>query len=308
MKAIYSRLIKRLLATFFILSFVLWFYTQYILYRCSKNPNTYPLINYTYIPKKIYMTAKQSSDVFSGIIESWSQNNPDYTYELFDDLQADNFVKQHMGPDIYKTYSSLPLPVLKADYFRYIILYVNGGIYTDIDTICRRPINTWTDGDDTIKLILGVEVDMDKYSDWKSMEYARNFQILQWTIASAPNHPILKDIIYQIHDSVQFKTLDKTMVKGNILDLTGPGVWTDVILKHLNTKYNVTHEKLTGIKYGKRIGDIYILPRISFSPFDGEERDPEVKVQHLFWGSWKNSTYSKLFVKTHRYLNLLYRC
>lgn len=32
--------------------------------------------------------------------------------------------------------------------FRYIVLYINGGTYTDTDTLCVKPISSWSDGND----------------------------------------------------------------------------------------------------------------------------------------------------------------
>jgi mannosyltransferase OCH1-like enzyme len=34
-------------------------------------------------------------------------------------------------------------PVMKADLFRYLILYDVGGYYADIDVQCSQPLDTW---------------------------------------------------------------------------------------------------------------------------------------------------------------------
>ena len=36
-----------------------------------------------------------------------------------------------------------PLPVMKADFWRYCVLYINGGIYADLDAKPLIPINEW---------------------------------------------------------------------------------------------------------------------------------------------------------------------
>lgn len=55
-------------------------------------------------------------------------------------------------------------------------------------------------------------------------------QVLQWMFAAAPGHPALRDICDHIAGSVdtQFSG-DKNF---DTLERTGPGAFTDVILKH----------------------------------------------------------------------------
>lgn len=37
----------------------------------------------------------------------------------------------------------MPKSILKADFFRYLILFARGGVYTDIDTVSLKPIDEW---------------------------------------------------------------------------------------------------------------------------------------------------------------------
>ena len=41
---------------------------------------------------------------------------------------------------------NLSRPALKADLARYLIVHTFGGVYSDVDTLCLRPIDTWADG------------------------------------------------------------------------------------------------------------------------------------------------------------------
>ena len=55
-------------------------------------------------------------------------------------------------------------------------------------------------------------------------------QVLQWMFAAAPGHPALRDICDHIAGSVDTKfTGNKNF---DTLERTGPGAFTDVILKH----------------------------------------------------------------------------
>jgi mannosyltransferase OCH1-like enzyme len=245
----------------------------------------------TNIPKYIIQTSKNLIDANINN-NSFIIQNPNYKYFHYNDSTANEFVLQTMPNDIYQIYNSLPKSVLKADYFRYIVLLVKGGIYSDIDTICLKPIDTWIDQTSINKvgLIIGIEADTTLWEVFDG-SYARQLQIVQWTIAAAPGHPILHQIVQKIADISPSMTR-KTITDEQILEWTGPGVWTDVISDYLLAKYKFSLSYLKNLKEPKLIGDIYILPITGFSP--GLNRmgsksinDLQAKVRHLFAGSWR---------------------
>jgi mannosyltransferase OCH1-like enzyme len=63
--------------------------------------------------------------------------NPNWNYVLLDDTDNENIVKEHF-PMLLETYVSFPYPIQRADMIRYIVLYVYGGIYLDLDYICNK--------------------------------------------------------------------------------------------------------------------------------------------------------------------------
>lgn len=54
--------------------------------------------------------------------------------------------------------------------------------------------------------------------------------MLQWTFAGAPGHPALREICDHIarHTGIAFSASTNV----DTLERTGPGVWTDTVLKH----------------------------------------------------------------------------
>jgi alpha 1,6-mannosyltransferase len=246
------------------------------------------------IPHNIIQTSKSSSDI-DITKNSFIRLNPTYKYIHYNDSSADEFVRETMPDYIYETYISLPKAVMKADYFRYIVLLVKGGIYTDMDTICLRPIDTWikTSSINSTGLIIGIEADASLWDVWQG-DYARQIQFVQWTIAAAPGHPILHQIVKRI-DRISRDFANKIVDEKQVLEWTGPALWTDVIENYFWVKYGFRLTYLTELKKPKLVGnDIYVLPITAFSP--GLKRmgsesiyDPQAKVQHLFYGTWKDS-------------------
>jgi hypothetical protein len=53
-------------------------------------------------------------------------------------------MKEHFsGDEVYNVYKSFPLNIMRADLWRYAILYFYGGLYADIDVDCWRPVKDW---------------------------------------------------------------------------------------------------------------------------------------------------------------------
>ncbi|KAI9293152.1 hypothetical protein K502DRAFT_279167, partial [Neoconidiobolus thromboides FSU 785] len=218
------------------------------------------------------------------IKKSWMTANPFYEYNIYDDNEIDNIVRTNMPNDVYEAFKALPMPVLKADYFRYIVLYLYGGVYSDTDTKCVRPIDTWNDNLAGVKMIVGMEFyngDLN-FRCKNPNEFARGIQFIQWTIAATPRHPILLDVINRIKEVTPSMLKKEKRIDCDVLDWTGPGIWSDTVYSYLN----ISDVKRFDIQKPFLHKDVYILPKRGFEAVD--EYNYESKVQHLFWGSWKN--------------------
>lgn len=80
--------------------------------------------------------------------------------------------------------------------------------------------------------------------------------------------------------------------KWNIMEWTGPGVFTDTVLSYLKEKHGIEDSDLSGTKESLLFGDILVLPITGFSPGVGHmgslsPSDPHAFVEHHFAGQWK---------------------
>jgi alpha 1,6-mannosyltransferase len=152
---------------------------------------------------------------------------------------------------------------------------------------------------EAIGLVIGIEADPDRddWADW----YSRRIQFCQWTIQSKPGHPVLRDVVANITQETLQKKKEgslKSFKGNNVIEFTGPALWTDTIFKFLNDdkyfdmntgKGNITWEDFTGMTTAKKVGDVVILPITSFSPgvqqMGAEDYDhPMAFVKHEFEG------------------------
>jgi alpha 1,6-mannosyltransferase len=235
---------------------------------------------------------------------SWSELHPGFVHEVITDDVAVHLLRHLYAsvPEVLEAYNALPLPVLKADFFRYLILLARGGIYSDIDTYAIRSAIEWLPGNvprEAIGLVIGIEADPDR-PDWAQW-YSRRIQFCQWTIQAKPGHPVLRQIVTNITE----QTLEKkkagklrSVKDKNVIEFTGPAVWTDTIFGYMNDERyfdmatgngNITWKDFTGMTAPKKIGDVVVLPITSFSPGvgqmgAGEYDDPMAFVKHEFEG------------------------
>ncbi|KAF7549752.1 hypothetical protein G7Z17_g6153 [Cylindrodendrum hubeiense] len=271
----------------------------------------YPYDVESKFPAYIWQTWKQSPDdpdfKFRDEEASWTDEHPGFVHEVITDDVAVHLLRLLYAsiPEVLEAYNAMPLPVLKADFFRYLILFARGGIYSDIDTFAIQSAFKWIPEDvprETVGLVVGIEADPDRpdWADW----YSRRIQFCQWTIQSKPGHPVLRDIIVRITEkTLAWKSKGKleNLVGNDVVEFTGPAVWTDTIMDYLNderyfnvkaSKEKIDYHQFTGMETSKRVGDVVVLPITSFSPGVGqmgakEPDDPMAFVKHDFEGTWK---------------------
>ena len=264
-------------------------------------------------PAYIWQTWKHTpasgefEEAFRPAEASWSELHPSFVHEVITDSVAIHLIRHFYAsiPEVVDAYESLPEPIMKADFFRYLILLARGGIYSDIDTTALKSAVEWVPSEvprTSYGLVIGIEADPDR-EDWHDW-YSRRIQFCQWTIQSKPGHPVLVDIVASITEETHRRKreglLDKKHIK-SVVEFTGPAVWTDIIFRFFNnpeyfdmstSKGNITWKHFTGITQAKKVGDVVVLPITCFSPGvqqmgAGEDDDPMAFVKHTFEGMFR---------------------
>jgi mannosyltransferase OCH1-like enzyme len=210
------------------------------------------------IPKNIYQTHKSINYINTKpklvkAIKSWVKHTKEFNYFFYNNQMCDDFIKNNFDENVYKAYSILPMPVMKADLWRYCIIYKYGGIYADTDAVCLyNPIIFINDS----LLTFAPE---------------NETHLCQWTFSAPANSPILKSII-----DLSVERILNTPIKGEhiIHYLTGPGLFTDGIEKYLiENNYPIFDNKK----------NYYNYPNPILIVFDYDNFHKNI-VQHLFSG------------------------
>lgn len=74
------------------------------------------------------------------LAKTWREQNREWEYHLWNGEEMDKLVSTHF-PQYLSMYKHFPYNVQRWDTIRYMILYLYGGVYTDLDTECFRPID-----------------------------------------------------------------------------------------------------------------------------------------------------------------------
>ncbi len=128
--------------------------------------------------------------------------NSDYDYYFYNDNDVNQYIKTHY-PEYYTLYQSILPGAYKADLFRYLVLYREGGVYIDCKSSTIVPLRTF------IPRKVGFVSFLDRPQGSIQISF----------IASAPGHPILKKCI-----EIAFNNIRNKSYGTYPLDITGPQV------------------------------------------------------------------------------------
>ena len=260
------------------------------------------------IPHKIWQIffGYTPLDDLKDLVYQWPTKNQDSSYTLVSNAGGEKIVRNYYSdrPDILEPFLELQVPVLRADFLRYMILESEGGFYSDLDTVPEHPISEWIPQQyqDQVRFIVGIEYDQGEREPYPGMD--RPLQFCQWTIASAPGHPIIKRAVVRVAEALKaFASTNQTNIAqlkpedDDVMKITGPVIWTTVIMDVLAemTGQTVDHTNFTGITEPKLMADVLVLPIDGFGTGQGHSNasridgytPPNAMVRHLWKGSWK---------------------
>ncbi|CAN8106087.1 unnamed protein product [Discula destructiva] len=240
---------------------------------------------------------------------SWLAHNPDYDYTLVTTQDANEFVRKHFArdADILDVHFGLRNHGPRSDLMRYLLMYVEGGVYSDTDVTCLRPIDTWIPAEwrKDVKAVVGIEGDSLGGPVIEGMLW--DVQFGQWTVAAAPRHRLfrkmIESVIQRLGDLCKLKdtTIDKlAMTDMEIMNSTATALWSETIFNELKISTANTDEPLkkfsdlSGMTEPRLYGDILVLP-IDYigSGVPHSNASPEAPefalVKHHFSGSWRDT-------------------
>lgn len=254
-------------------------------------------------PHLIWQTGSSSGIIkYSKQSDTWSKLNPAHTHRVLTDEAANKFVranfKQHQS--LLHFWDSLRTPVFGADMLRYLVMLSQGGVYSDIDTSCLEPIDTWIPPEYRLRTnaVIGIE-----YDDKTLKMFVRPLSFNQWTLMAKPGHPIFVRAVQRVQSNLEFlarqkrtslERLELSMIE--TLEATGPGMISDVVLDTLRDQMGQEGAKLDwhtfhDMREPRLFGDVLVLPINGFAGHQkhshaGDSVFGRKLVQHHFGRTW----------------------
>jgi mannosyltransferase OCH1-like enzyme len=244
----------------------------------------------TKIPRKIWQTWKVDPLGFeerdSTCARTWTSKNPGYRYEVLTDSNDMYYVEAHYGPgginrpDIVATYRALTAKIIKADLLRYLVMYVDGGIYTDIDVEALKPIDTFIPDrydEGAIDMVIGVEIDQPEFRNHTILG-PKSQSFCQWTFMCKPGLPVMLRLVDNILAWLDGLALQQgvpisqlALDFDEVISGTGPSAFTSAVLAEISAGagHPVTWDAFHAMRESKLVGGALVLTVEAFAAGQG---------------------------------------
>lgn len=189
-----------------------------------------------YIPKKIFQLIADKNKInseFQRNINYIKNLNPDWEYRLYDDSEMTEYILENYGSKFLDYYNKInpKYGAARADFFRYLLMYKEGGVYLDIKSASKYPLSQIILPDD--EYILSY---WDMPMQFANVDHSMG-EFQQWHIICRPRHPFLYAVLEQVIKNIDNYNSSVGFGKLAVLKVTGPIAYTKAILPVLN-KYN----------------------------------------------------------------------
>jgi len=180
------------------------------------------------IPKKLHFTYKTERvpEKFQENLNVWKKMCPNWEIHYYSDAMIFDFFEEHF-PEYLSDLSKITVGAVLADLFRYAVLYIHGGMYTDIDTIPLKkiPMN-WL----SYQTVLGYEFQLEKCI---GEFWYKHDVICQWTMLTVPKNPLFKEALSKCIQNLREINFHFSAVR-DVIQATGPLLFTSLANKYLH--------------------------------------------------------------------------
>jgi len=155
-------------------------------------------------------------------MQTFKDLNPEYKHKLYSGKDCIKYINEHFkdDPEILKCFLAFKPNAYKCDVFRIIVLYNEGGWYSDSRQVCYQSLDILNNADKEFYCVVDAPINPNC--------------VTQAFIGSVPKHPILKKYIEIIKFNVKHKHYGI-----DCLFPTGPGAFMQAAVDYLRKN----HEK-----------------------------------------------------------------
>ena len=218
------------------------------------------------IPRIIHQTFGPGPlpEILRDNISNIKSMNPTWRHVFYDDTHVDTFIEESYGTDLLDYYNRIDrfYGAARADLFRYLLLYKVGGVYLDIKSTTRRPLDDVLHGNDRYVLSHWNNLSGER-SGWgihPELNGIARGEFQQWHIICAPGHPFLKAVIRQVLRNIDaYRPWRDHLGQYATVRITGPMAYTKAIFPILGLHPHriVQDERALGLEYSVVSGAVH---------------------------------------------------
>lgn len=223
------------------------------------------------IPRIVHQTWRDDNlpPQFARWRATWRSLHPHWEHRFYTDADIRRIVADR-APQFLRAFDALTVPVQRVDFFRYLIVHLDGGLYADLDMIAYRSSDHLLDGR---TCVLCVEHELTARRQ-ASLGFRLPYQLANCIFAAAPGHPFMAELLEEIARQATAPVRDD----GDVLQTTGPYVLT----------------RLAFDLPPARRGSIKVLPQITWMPPREYPRigpiRTKIHARHMGSGTWRSAS------------------
>jgi hypothetical protein len=210
------------------------------------------------IPRIIHQTYWTDGvpDMLKDNVERLKTLNPSWMYRYWNDQEIVCFINEVFGWDVLRLYLSINAQygAARADVFRYLCIFYYGGVYLDIKSTVRVPLDEIIRDDDEYLFSYWNNEPGDRYAGFglhPELDFSPRGELQQWHVIAAPRHPLLRHVIESVLDNIARYRFDVNEGgKPGVLRTTGPIAYTRAIHPHISEhNCRIISAERSGIEY-----------------------------------------------------------
>jgi hypothetical protein len=197
----------------------------------------------------------------------WRRTNPGWELRFYDQAESQSIVGRWF-PKYLSIYLSLRTEGERRDLFRYLAVLKHGGVFVDELMYTKtaagggagarsmpslRSLDAILRSEDT--MVTSWDVEFPSGQAAISSCYIRARQLHHRLFAAAPAHPALLEIVQRIAATLETRFSLHPLI--DALERTGPGVFTDAVLKH-------AHNHPPAMRHSENHWHVRLLPQKAF--------------------------------------------
>lgn len=165
---------------------------------------------------QVFMSGEPPRE-WRALASTWLQHHPGWEYRLWGGDACRSLLRERY-PQVQQAFDELSFDIQRADAIRYLILHALGGVYSDLDVECLRPVEPLLDG-------AGFLAACEPREHERSL--GERDVVSNAVFASAPGHPVIAAVVAGL-----LETRRRIDVHREVLESTGPVFLTRVVRRH----------------------------------------------------------------------------